>query len=295
MSLSCLKKESTSTSIYFTNFLELKNKYETAGWKLQYTDGSKLDTGQTAYAIVDDLGNTLQFKSLPDYASVFTAEACAILSALRSAPSKTLICSDSLSVLKAITNPKCNTWHTVDSIRNILIQNELLKILWIPGHVGIYGNEAADHTAKYACLAPTILEPSKERCDMTRFIKHCLNQDKEIKWLQYRHHHYTDINTHWKAPIYPTGTSKYKIRVFSRLRLGHTICTHQYILRNETNNTCICNEPLTIRHILYNCPAFNQYRIHLFNLNNPINILKDPSIDNINAIYKFIKLTKLTI
>ena len=117
------KKESTSTSVYLTNYLELKNKYETAGWKLQYTDGSKLDTGQTAYAIVDDLGNTLQFKSLPDYASVFTAEACAILSALRSAPSKTLICSDSLSVLKAITNPKCNIWHTVDSIRNILIQN----------------------------------------------------------------------------------------------------------------------------------------------------------------------------
>ena len=122
---------------------------------------------------------------------------------------------------------------------------------------------------------------------MTRFIKHCLNQDKEIKWLQYRHH-YADINTHCKAPIYPTGISKYKIRVFSRLRLGHTICTHQYILRIETNNTCICNEPLTIT-------AFNQYRIHLCNLNNPINTLKDPSIDNINAIYKFIKLTKLTI
>ena len=39
--------------------------------------GSKLDTVPTAYAIVDDFGNTLQFKSLPDYASVFTAEACA--------------------------------------------------------------------------------------------------------------------------------------------------------------------------------------------------------------------------
>ena len=113
--------------------------------------------------------------------------------------------------------------------------------------------------------------------------------------IHFKHHHYTDINRNYKAPIYPTGISKYKIRVFSRLRLGHTICTHQYILRNETNNTCTCNEPLTIRHILCNCPAFNQCRIQLFNSNNPINILKDPSIDNINAIYKFIKLTKLTI
>ena len=92
---------------------------------------------------------------IPDGSSVFTAEAKAIDLALDFVKNctytdKFVIFSDSLSVLQALN-------HT--SSKNSQIQHLLLKhheisssksviYSWIPSHIGIYGNEKVDKSAK---------------------------------------------------------------------------------------------------------------------------------------------------
>ena len=100
---------------------------------------------------------------IPDGSSVFTAEAKAIDLALDfvnkcTYTDKFVIFSDSLSVLQALN-------HT--SSKNSQIQQLLLKhheisnlktviYCWIPSHIGIYGNEKVDKSAKESInLEPT--------------------------------------------------------------------------------------------------------------------------------------------
>ena len=99
----------------------------------------------------------LQQMILPEYSSVFAAEATAIKKAICIAleiGAKTLICTDSLSVIQTILNPLSHNWDTVNQIRDMLISYaDLLKILWLSRHTNIPSNEKADQAAKDASLA----------------------------------------------------------------------------------------------------------------------------------------------
>jgi len=89
-------------------------------------------------------------------ASIFTAEAEAIIEALRQVnlqiSKKILIISDSKSVLTAVESyPHSNTHPSVFTIKSLLYELNLqefdIKLLWVPSHCGIEGNERADFIA----------------------------------------------------------------------------------------------------------------------------------------------------
>ena len=91
---------------------------------------------------------------LPDDSSVFTAELRAILLALEHVYcSKELILPDSLSSLQAIYNLKYD--HPVlvqisELYLELTRDGKKIVFIWVPGHVGIRGNSAADSDAKDA-------------------------------------------------------------------------------------------------------------------------------------------------
>ena len=95
---------------------------------------------------------------LPGDSSVYTAELRAILLALKHVyQSKAifflLILSDSLSALQAIQNLKYDhpVLIKIYELYSQLIQEEReIAFVWVPGHVGITGNYAADSAAKDA-------------------------------------------------------------------------------------------------------------------------------------------------
>jgi len=46
--------------------------------------------------------------------------------------------------------------------------------------------------------------------------------------------------------------------VINRLRIGHTRCTHSYLLTGADQPECTtCQCPLTVKHILVECTDFN--------------------------------------
>ena len=118
-----------------------------------YTDGSRKDDKAAAAAVK---GEHIYTERLPDRSSIFSAELHAVFLAMdhieTSRKRKFVIFSDSMSCLQAISgkdwkNPLVQ--KVLERLHNL--QKELSKSVifcWIPSHVGIKGNEAADTAAK---------------------------------------------------------------------------------------------------------------------------------------------------
>ena len=92
---------------------------------------------------------------IPDDSSIFTAEAYAVDLALDiintcDANHKFIIFSDSLSVLKVMnyTSSKNPQFQKRLEKCHELSANKEIILCWIPGHIGIQGNDMVDKQAK---------------------------------------------------------------------------------------------------------------------------------------------------
>ena len=128
-----------------------------------YTDGSKvtnsLYTGSSCFC--PDLSITTKI-SISKFASVFTAECIGISTTLDIAianPNRNyLILTDSLSALQSLESTKVSIRNNMYIFEikkkfNRFLENSPkhdIKFIWIPSHIGLYGNETADKLAKEA-------------------------------------------------------------------------------------------------------------------------------------------------
>ncbi|KAI8116077.1 hypothetical protein CVS40_11770 [Lucilia cuprina] len=199
--------------------------------------------------------------------------------------------------------PKNYNGYFVNSVLNstskqgtgIFIKSNIPHRQTVDSHLASLANENADLAAKYASSAPVIMDAITEKIDIRRYIaNHVKNKQQETR-LQ--HSHYSNVNLNNKPPKYPISMERDKIRVFSRLRLGHASFSHEWILRsiNTAPNCNTCNRRFTICHVLDECQLFASQRTRLFQNNPAIVFLREPSTQNIDKIYDFIKLTKLKV
>ena len=137
-------------------FHEFKNKY--SNFTFIYTDGSQKD-GKTGAGLTSFDFN--KSNRLHDLHSIFTAELQGILSAIhhiiKENMDRGMICSDSSSSLLAIASIQNSAHPLVCKIKNLLRRinsTKQVEFLWIPGHCGIRGNEAADQLAKHSLTLP---------------------------------------------------------------------------------------------------------------------------------------------
>ena len=183
MEMAEMKKTQTSPFQYLEKFQSIKSKYQ--HHKFLYTDGSK-DGSRTAYAVTSRNTNYCS-ERLPDVSSIYTAELIAIYRALRiisnSDIEKFVVCSDSLSSLKAIENKHMDNPMVLDVLityANIPSDKEVV-FCWVPSHVDIVGNEKADTCAKKALqkeITDYTVPYSDFRPLINGFIMHCW----QIRW-----------------------------------------------------------------------------------------------------------------
>ena len=130
-----------------------------------FTDGSRSlsHTGAGFYNHTKGERLSLPLRTL---SSVFQAEIYAILQCAKSDNLRQrhndsiAICTDSQAALKALSCHKINSalvLETMAALRELAIFNSV-RLLWVPGHSGISGNEIADGLARQAsaqsCLGP---------------------------------------------------------------------------------------------------------------------------------------------
>jgi len=143
--------------------------------------------------------------------------------------------------------------------------------------VGISDNEKADTAAKSA-LALRVTPMKIPAADLVPCVITLISE----KWQQFRN----SCTGNKLQAIRPTvGGHKQKSSlshrdkvVINRLRIGHTRCTHSYLLSGADQPECTtCQCPLTVKHILVECSDFNDTRnkhfVELFRTADVCNIL----------------------
>ncbi|XP_062527025.1 RNA-directed DNA polymerase from mobile element jockey isoform X1 [Bombyx mori] len=251
-----------------------------------YTDASKSDQGVSLAYYHNNIKVGYGF-GLPPSSSIFTAEALAILHALKyikedicaRKQNKWLIVSDSMSVLSNLQNNCFSNRinHVIYHIKKLWTdlrnQNITVEFTWTPAHCGVVGNEKVDNFAKSINnLGGQIKNISIPWQDLIPDICQQINKD----WLENRRHMnetkgkwYAEINN--EIGIKPWfARSKYfcKRKFYTqicRLRFGHCkFSAHLYRMKITSSpncNKCSLNEEQTLHHIFFTCPAFNIHRI----------------------------------
>ena len=84
--------------------------------------------------------------------------------------------------------------------------------------------------------------------------------------------------------------------ILTRLRIGHTRYTHEYLMSMPHDNVPhfrICNVQLTVKHILCECRDFNQQRRIYLRNKSLLEILSDSFQFSLNRILMFLRQTNL--
>ncbi len=228
-----------------------------------FTDGSKSEAGVGFGAVFPDFNKS---GSLPKYAAVFSAELSAILLAIENIFTvrgrNFTIFSDSRAALQALES--FNPSHPL--IINILEWLYLLaqrgkqvNFCWVPAHVGVQGNERADELAKTAA-GPLRPRPTPVYFrDYFSAVRAALYKSWQEEW---------DLQPMNKMREVTTSVSPAQTRmprsldvVLTRLRIGHTRHTNGYLLEGRPQPHCEdCIVPLTVRHLLIECPSLGGLR-----------------------------------
>ena len=259
-----------------------------------YTDGSKDGEG-VGFAVV--MGERTLKRKLPPQASIFTAELRAVLTALamliRCNNQSFIIYSDSRSALESI----CDAFSKHPVVKEIhrwleMIQHsgKIVNFCWVPGHTDVVGNDLADAAAREANssegLVPPISLPHK---DFYPYFNYFIRDKWSLEWSTMQNNKLRNIKDDVKMWSTSCRKSRREEVILSRLRVGHTRCTHEYLLKGEPQPYCEdCLVPLTITHILAECPNFNEQRRRFLGQNTSLNVILRDSEQSVQSIFKYL-------
>ena len=289
--LSKLSKKDTSSLVFTQKYNEIKDEHSCVP---VYTDGSKDNDRVGCAAIINNISIK---RRLPNNASIFTAEIKAIDLALdaiaESEDDHFIIFSDSLSVLLSLENKKLDNPLVVNLLHKLHLLSTAHKTIffcWIPSHIGIRGNEAADMAAKES-LDFNITPSQVPYTDLKPHINYFIANKWQERWSSCPDNKLFKIKP--TLGVWPSGfrNSRKEEVVLSRLRIGHTYFTHSYILRQEDPHECTaCQEIYSVRHVLIDCIDLGLIRPRFYTVPDMKTLFDTISVDRILSFVKEVNL-----
>uniref|UniRef100_A0A3B1IE94 Reverse transcriptase domain-containing protein n=1 Tax=Astyanax mexicanus TaxID=7994 RepID=A0A3B1IE94_ASTMX len=283
------------------SYLDLYYKYDL---KI-YTDASvDPDSGRAGVSVYVPAFKTELIRRVSDYVAVYTAELVAIMMALLWVedvrPLRTVICSDSQTVLKSLTNgQKSSRIDIIYDVLMILLRLQHLGLsvgfLWVPAHVGVEGNECADMLAKRALTLDFInVSVPLSRQEAKLLIKKYVTRTWQGMWdgEQKGRHLYKFQRLVGQRII--RGKNRQEELVLTRVRIGHCGLNQSLfrIGKHPDGNCLYCSQPETIEHVLIQCVAYDIQREEVFGGVRAVGNLSIHSM--IHDTYKLIKFLKLS-
>jgi ribonuclease HI len=270
---------------------------------LIYTDGSKLDNGNTGsgWCIMQTLHGTTttMFEGhchLGTQSEVFDAKLHAAYEALQAIntlpPASAHLCIDNSSAIDSLNNNTYNhhhARHAIEAATELITTGWTISTVWVPSHTGITGNKRADIQAKAGASNNRLL------CQHSVTTKTWLLAEAKRKFMSEWH------TTHKSAKpslTWPQHLSELKwketqalFRVFAR-----RAPTDIDPITKTAPTTCACNaSPPTSEHILAECPLFDRQRTELlYRLKTPT-ITRDQVLlpTHTKPVLDFLKATGL--
>ncbi|GFT63715.1 putative RNA-directed DNA polymerase from transposon X-element [Trichonephila clavipes] len=123
---------------------------------------------------------------------------------------------------------------------------------WVPGHVGILGNEQADTAAR--SMSDHMQRPVCYQ-DLKTSAKNYIHRVWQETWDQQvlNKLHSIHPSTSHRAAL---PVRRHDVHL-TRLRIGHTRFTHRHLLLGENAPECpSCKVPYSVYHIFIDCPLF---------------------------------------
>ena len=264
------KKSETAEDVFRSNFNEFRAKFP--NYQCIYTDGSKTNDAVAAAAVTPTYSMS---KAYNKSNSIFSAELRALILALEYIQTTNhrnyIIFSDSKSSLQALqdlqtSNPLvCRALELHTTLCN---EHKNIVFCWLPSHVGIRGNEAADRAAKGALTsAVSIAEvPASDwKPKAVQFVQNIRNRN----WEEVQSNKLKEIVPNLKEHQQLQCHNRRDEVVLTRLRIGHSRLTHSFLLKGEPPPECFgCNTRYTLKHILLECENFSNIRRRFYNCNN---------------------------
>lgn len=276
----------------------LKHSEEHLGAIPVYTDGSKSESG-VGFAAV------LPFRiikgKLPNSSSILSAEISAIYCALfalnninLNKNSQIVIYSDSQSALQSLISYDHQNPLVINckiKIHRLSQKGHRTLLCWTPSHVGIRGNEIADHHAKTAIETANNTYPTYYK-DYNSLFGSQVKKHWQSKWTTLiLNDPRPDLLERIKPKVEEWPSSLHKSRkkevILCRIRLGHTRLTHGYRMAKEPRVLCnSCNIPLTVEHLLIECPCYLSFRSQFFGPSPTLDsILNDENVNENIFLY----------
>ena len=277
-------------------FLEYQS--ENSSKTFIFTDGSKIDE-KVGLGVWGQ--NICLQRRLPDNFSIFTAEAVAIKDSLNIISDQNInsavICSDSKSVLQAISNVVDPSHHVIADIQRKIDDLPDVTLLWIPGHCNILGNEKADQLAKNS-LNKTVVAPLKwSRDDSIALLQSHTRQQIQKDWTDSHSAHLYYIKPN--IGYWPSSNQNSRRRevILTRLRNGH--CRQNCYGKSGTCGTCDLME--NPHHMLIQCPQHDSHRQPMKNYCHAKNVPFDLKIllgndhpELLELVFKFLSDARLS-
>ena len=266
------QKKNTSDTAVKTLFLD-HDEIHRNDYKI-FTDGSKSNEGVGLAVVTEESCHALR---LPHCASVYTAELSAVEKALEivynTNKKSFVIYSDSKSVLDSLNtfNPAHPLVQKVQEwLFRISCRRKSVCFCWVPAHVGIRGNEKADKEAKKACSNRNVSIDTVPHFDMKRPIHKYILKKWQDRWSSPSLANNKKLKAirpqieFWQSSFHQDRRTEI---VLTRLRIGHSWLTHNFILDGGGAPECAhCDSLLTVEHILVHCTRFlaERRRHHLY-------------------------------
>jgi len=151
-------------------------------------------------------------------------------------------------------------YAALKGITKLTNKNISLKLIWIPSHVGIPGNEYADKLAKLGSQDGLLSELKPSTREIIAIINQKAYNEQDYKWSKYCTEHDLPLITNPSHKIHIYSPIKQEDRAYTRMRLGVTR------LHGDSYETVLCPKcsvPDTFEHLFFICPQHAAQRLEL--------------------------------